>query len=141
MSKQFANGRPAFRLPSHIPWLAVLYCIASLLHFSHNAEYISYYPNMPSWLTREHVYLVWAAVTSVGVAALLLHRFGWPLASVICLAVYGSFGFDALGHYSLARCSQHTLAQNLMIWFEVAAGAGLLSSCIAYLVSRRGHAS
>ena len=94
---------------------------------------------MPSWLTREHVYIVWAAVTSVGAVALLLHLLGRRRASVLCLAVYGSFGFDALGHYSLALCSHHTLVQNLTIWFEVAASAALLGSCIAYFIFRRSH--
>ncbi len=127
------------RLPRHIGVLAVVYCVASLVHLSHNAEYISYYPNMPAWLTRGHVYIVWAAITSVGVLALLLQIVKMRFASVLCLAVYASFGFDALGHYSLALCSQHTLAQNLTIWFEVMAGAALLGSCIAYLVYRRSH--
>ena len=27
-----------------LPWLLLLYCVASLLHFVHNAEYVADYP-------------------------------------------------------------------------------------------------
>jgi hypothetical protein len=140
MLRDFSKTHRSTRLFSHIWVLAALYCVASLVHFTHNAEYISHYPNMPAWLTREHVYMVWTAVTSAGVAALLLHVRGRRFASVLCLAAYGAFGFDALGHYAVALCSQHTLAQNFTIWVEVAAGAALVCSCIFYLKSYRSHA-
>ncbi len=58
-------------------WLAAAcYFAASLAHFSHNAEYIAFYPNMPAWLTREQVYLVWLAITGVGAAGWLMLRLG-----------------------------------------------------------------
>src|SRR5688572_15595897 len=94
-----------------------MYFAASLLHFAHNAEYIAFYPNMPAWLTREKVYLAWLAITGVGVAGLALWGLGWKVAGALCLAAYGALGLDGLGHYSLALCSEHTLAMNLTIWF------------------------
>jgi hypothetical protein len=129
----FSSSARSGEFPTHIRALAFLYCIASLVHFSHNAEYLPFYPNMPDWLTREQVYMVWIVVTSVGVAALVLHALGRRIASALVLALYGAFGFDALGHYALALCSQHTLVQNVTIWFEVLAGATLLASCVAYI--------
>ena len=36
--------------------LLLLYLAASLLHFVHNAEFLSDYPNLPAWLTRSQVY-------------------------------------------------------------------------------------
>lgn len=54
-----------------MPLLFVLYTLASLVHFSHNAEYIAFYPGLPAWMTRESVYLAWLAVASVGASAVL----------------------------------------------------------------------
>ena len=106
--------------------LVALYFLASLTHFAHNAEFIAFYPNMPQSLTRETVYLAWLAVTGIGVAALIATRFGLPVLGAVLLAAYGAMGLDGLGHYTLALCSEHTLATNLTIWFEVAAGVVLL---------------
>jgi hypothetical protein len=53
-------------LPRHVWVLVALYFAASLAHFTHNAEYIAFYPNMPAWLTREYVYSVWLVITGVG---------------------------------------------------------------------------
>lgn len=140
MHTSSAAAVPSAKLPTHLQWLTLIYCLASLAHFVHNAEYIAYYPNMPAWLMREQVYMVWLAITSVGATALLLHRLGKRIASVALLGAYGAFGFDALGHYALALCSEHTLAQNLTIWLETASGAALLVACMLYLASHRRHA-
>jgi hypothetical protein len=35
----------------------VAYAIASLVHYSHNAEFLGDYPNMPAWLSRAQVYV------------------------------------------------------------------------------------
>ncbi len=112
-------------LPRYVWVLLALYFVASLTHFAHNAEYIAFYPNMPAWLTREQVYLAWLAVSSLGVAGLLVLRLGWHAAGAALLAAYGAMGLDGLGHYTLALCSEHTLATNLTIWFEVVSGVGL----------------
>src|SRR5688572_174308 len=103
-------------LPRHIWMLLALYCVSSLTHFAHNAEYIAFYPNMPRWLTRENVYFAWLAVTVVGVVAIAFTLVGWRRTGAACLAAYGALGLDGLGHYTLASCSEHTLAMNLTIW-------------------------
>lgn len=115
-------------LPKPIWLLLAVYFCANLVHFAHNAEYIAFYPNMPQWITRERVYLAWLAVSSVGILALVLTRLGLPALGAILLAAYGALGIDGLGHYALALCSEHTLATNLTIWFEVVTGLALLLS-------------
>jgi hypothetical protein len=119
-------------LPRHIWLLVAFYFAASLAHFSHNAEYIAFYPGMPGWLTREQVYMVWLAITAAGVAGFAFLRLGWTVAGAVCLAAYGAFGLDGLGHYSLALCSEHTLAANITIWAEAATGLGLAVCCAAF---------
>jgi hypothetical protein len=113
-------------LPKSIGALVAVYFVATLTHFAHNAEFIAYYPNMPQSLTRETVYLAWLAITAIGVAALIATRFGLPVLGAVLLGAYGAMGLDGLGHYTLALCSEHTLATNLAIWFEVVAGVVLL---------------
>jgi len=105
--------------------LFALYTLASLLHFSHNAEYIAFYPNMPAWLTREQVYLAWLAVAGVGLAGLVFALAGWSVVGALFLAAFGALGLAGLGHYALALCSQHTLAMNATIGFEASTGVAL----------------
>lgn len=112
--------------PKPVGVLFGLYFLASLAHFAHNAEFIASYPNMPFWLTREKVYLAWLAVTSVGIAAMLLGRLGLPVVGTVLLGAYGALGLDGLGHYALALCSEHTFATNFTIWSEAGAGLALL---------------
>ncbi len=116
------------RLPRHVWALVALYAIASLIHFSHNAEYIASYPNMPAWLTREKVYGAWLAITGVGIIGAVLGSAGWRATAALFFATYGAFGLDGLGHYSLALCSEHTLAMNLSIGFEAVTGVALMAS-------------
>lgn len=118
--------------------LLAVYFAASLAHFTHNAEYIAFYPNMPAWLTRDQVYIAWAAITGVGAIGLLLIARGWKVAGAIFIAAYGLLGLDGLGHYTLALCSEHTLAMNATIWFEVVAGVLLASACLAGVLRVRG---
>lgn len=113
-------------LPRFIWILIAFYSVASLTHFLHNAEYIAYYPNMPDWITRERVYLAWLGVASIGAVGIALAHLGWRTAAAIFIAAYGALGLDGLGHYALALCTQHTLAANLTIWFEVLAGSTLM---------------
>lgn len=121
------------RVPGHIRALLAVYGVASLVHFSHNAEYIAFYPNMPASITRENVYVVWLVITLVGVAGMAFARIGWRGVGLACLVAYGLLGLDGLGHYALALCSQHTLAMNLTIWFEVVAGIALAMCSLALL--------
>ena len=109
-------------LPKHIWALLAVYFVATVAHFVHNAEYIAFYPNMPASITRETVYLAWLAIASVGVAGVIAARFGLPALGAFLLGCYGALGLDALQHYTLALCSEHTLAANITIWFEATAG-------------------
>ncbi len=128
-------AHPAY--PSAGFWsLAALYAAASLVHFAHNAEYIAFYPSMPSWLTREHVYLAWLAVASVGALGWLLIRVKRPALGLLVLGAYGALGLGGLAHYTLALCSEHTLAANLTIWAEASAGLALLLLCFLTLGKR-----
>jgi len=104
----------------------MVFFAANLTHFVHNAEYIAYYPGMPSWLTREKVYLAWVAAASIGLSSLLVYRTKLKVLGLALVATYGASGIDGLAHYTLALCSDHTLATNLTIWFEVLAGLSLL---------------
>lgn len=120
--------------------LAATYCLASLLHFVHNAEYLSAYPNLPSWLSRSQVYAVWFAITSIGVIGLGLERGNYPLLGLILVAVYALLGFDGLGHYAVAPMSAHTFTMNFTIWAEVVAAALLLIQalrCICILLQNK----
>ena len=112
---------------------AGFYFAASLLHFAHNAEYIAFYPNMPSWITRENVYMTWLAITGVGVLGGALWWMGWRAAAFVFLTVYGLLGLDGLAHYALALCAEHTLAANLTIWLEAATGVALAAAALWHL--------
>lgn len=128
-------------LPGHIHLLFVVFFVANLAHFVHNAEYIAYYPGMPSWLSREQVYLAWVAGASVGLSGLLVYRTKLKVLGLMLVATYGALGIDGLAHYTLVLCSEHTLATNLTIWFEVLAGLSLLLASAAWIgrhISMRG---
>lgn len=112
-------------LPRFVVACFAVYTIASLMHFVHNAEYIAFYPNMPFWITRETVYWAWLAIAAVGAVGLVLARLRHIKSALFLIAAYGALGLDGLAHYTLALCSQHTLAANFTIWFEVIAGATL----------------
>ncbi|HEY2394438.1 MAG TPA: hypothetical protein VGH81_00455 [Rudaea sp.] len=116
--------------------LSAAYCIASLVHFVHNAEYLAQYPNMPPWLSRSKVYVSWLGITAVGALGLAFVRSRYAAAGLVLIAVYAAFGFDGLGHYALAPISAHTLAMNLSIWFEVVAAAALLFVALRGLLRR-----
>ena len=113
-----------------------IYFAASLLHFVHSAEFIAFYPNMPAWLSRETVYLAWLVIASVGAAALIVLELDFRVTGFLLLGAYGAFGLDALGHYVVALCSEHTFAANVTIWFEVIAGLTLAMASVV-LISRR----
>ena len=68
MTHPVVQIRSASFLPGYLLALQAIYCIASLVHFVHNAQFIAEYPNLPAWLTSSKVYLAWVAVTSVGAA-------------------------------------------------------------------------
>jgi hypothetical protein len=116
-----------------MPLLFALYTLASLAHFSHNAEYIAFYPGIPVWMTRESVYLAWLAVAGVGLLAVAATWRGWGRVAAVLLVVYGLLGTDGLLHYTLALCSEHTLATNVSIWAEVVLGVTLACAAVVRL--------
>ena len=117
---------PRMTVPrSKIFWLAIAYTVANLAHFSHNAEYIAFYPGLPSWMSRESVYLAWMGVAFVGLLSLGFWQRGYPRIGAVFLMAYGLLGVDGLLHYTLALCSEHTWGANLTIWSEVVTGVAL----------------
>ena len=106
--------------------LLLLYLVASLAHFTHNAEYLSDYPNLPPWLTRGGIYLAWIGETLLGILGYVIYRSGWRLIGLALVGVYAAFGFDGLLHYTRAPFDAHTSAMNFTILSEVAAAAFLL---------------
>ena len=114
------------RLSRPLLVLIAAYFLASLVHFSHNAQYIAFYPGMPAWLTPGRVWLFWFAVCGVGLLAWVLNRLGMKALGLMVLGVYGALGLDGLLHYRLGLCSEHTLLANLTIWAEAATGLMLL---------------
>jgi hypothetical protein len=133
MFRLMTNARP---LPRSVALCFVIYTLASLTHFVHNAEYIAFYPNMPAWITRDTVYCAWLAIAAVGALGLALARLGFRGSAFVAIAVYGSLGLDGLAHYTLALCSQHTLSANLTIWFEGRCGQRARVCCSWIHVAR-----
>ena len=123
MKKHTRINRPT---PFILFLLAATYCLASLAHFVHNAEYLSAYPNLPPWLSRSQIYAIWLAITAIGVVGLWLARGKYSMLGLILIAVYALIGFDGLGHYAVAPMSAHTFTINFTIWAEVVAAAFLL---------------
>ena len=55
---------------------------------------------------------------------------------VALVGAYGAFGLDGLAHYTLALCSEHTLATNITIWSEAVSGLLLLLVSAVLFVRR-----
>jgi hypothetical protein len=116
--------------------LLLIYGVASLVHFSHNAEFLVDYPNLPASWSRADVYLAWIALTIVGVAGWLLISRGFLLVGLLVLAAYAALGLDSLGHYLLAPLSAHTLTMNSTILAEVTAAGLVLVEVVRQIVRR-----
>ncbi len=119
-----------------LPWLLLLYCGASLLHFAHNAEYIAEYPNLPAWISRASIYSSWCAISAIGLCGYFLYLRSRSPFGLLLLAVYTTVGFDGLLHYSRAPISAHTLSMNLTIWTEVVCAA-LALGAVLWLIAYR----
>jgi len=117
---------PQRRVSQMLPWLLAIYAGASLVHFAHNAQYLTQYPNLPASWTRSDVYLAWCCVTAIGLLGYLLYRRGALGVGLSVLAIYGGLGLDGLLHYTRAPIAHHSVAMNLTIWAEVVAAALLL---------------
>jgi hypothetical protein len=129
----------SLKLFNHLPKpflvLIAVYFLTSLGHFAHNAEYLCEYPNLPTWLTRAKVYAAWLAITSVGLAGIILMKNKLVKAGLLLVVAYAVLGFDGLGHYAVAPLAHHTLGANITILSEVAAAALLLPATV-YLLLR-----
>jgi hypothetical protein len=101
----------------------IAFAVASLVHFTHNAEYLHEYPGIPSGWMRAHVYVAWGAMTLLGVSGWLLFQRGWRRIGLVMLAAYAACGLDSLGHYLLAPPAAHTFAMNATILAEVTTAA------------------
>lgn len=119
-----------------LPWLLLLYCGASALHFTHNAEYLAYYPNLPDWISRTSIYLAWCAIFVIGLSGYVLFRRSRTIVGLTLLAIYTALGLDGLLHYGRAPISSHSFGMNLTIWTEVV--TALLALC-AVLWLAAGH--
>jgi hypothetical protein len=119
------------RLSPRIGFAFVAHCIASLIHFTHNAVFLDDYPNLPAWLTPAGVYASWLGLTAVGITGLALVRYGVRRAGLSVLVLYALLGFGGLDHYTLASIRAHTLAMNLTIGLETLTASLLLFAVIA----------
>ena len=106
-----------------LPAFLLVYLAASFVHFVHNAEFLSAYPNLPASLARSDVYLTWAALAGIGLSGFALYLRAWQACGLFLIGLYAAFGFDGLLHYSRAPFAAHTVAMNFTIWFEVVAAA------------------
>jgi hypothetical protein len=113
-----------------LPWLLLLYCGASLLHFVHNGEYLADYPNLPQWISRASIYLAWALIFMIGLCGYLLLRRNRTAPGLTLLAIYAALGLDGLLHYGRAPMAAHTFGMNLTIWTEVVAAAVALAAVV-----------
>jgi hypothetical protein len=116
--------------------LVLLYGIASLVHFIHNAEFLAEYPGLPQSWTRSGVYLAWLGLTAVGLCGWWLSSRGHVKAGALVLAAYALLGLDSLGHYFVAPFSAHTGAMNATILFEVTAAGLVLVQAVTLMA---GH--
>jgi hypothetical protein len=124
--------------PSVAPVIVVmllLYGAASLIHFTHNAEFLADYPNMPTWLSRSAIYGAWIGVSALGICGYLVLRGGYQVLGLCVVAAYAALGFDSLTHYILAPFEHHSAGMHLTIWFEVAA-AGLLLVTASWFMAK-----
>ena len=119
-----------------LPWLLLLYCGASLLHFAHNAEYVADYPNLPHWISRASIYLAWATIFTIGLGGYLLFRGRRTTLGLLLLTLYTALGLDGLVHYGRAPISAHSFGMNLTIWTEVVTAAAALGAVLLVAAGR-----
>ncbi len=117
-----------------LPWLFGLYASASLLHFAHNAEWLTLYPNLPVSWSRADVYVAWCCVMTVGLVGYALYTFGHRGFGLTILGVYAALGLGGLLHYTRAPMATHSSMMNFTIWGEAAAGALLFTNVMVLSV-------
>ena len=116
--------------------LILVYGAASLAHFVHNAVYLEFYPNMPTWLTPLGVLGSWLVIAATGAVGYWLFRKGLAVVGLAVLAVYAALGFAGLDHYAIAPVAAHSLVMNATIAGEAIA-ASVLLVVIAWMALRR----
>jgi hypothetical protein len=125
------------RMGKVILGLMLLYGAASLAHFTHNAEFLQDYPNMPSWLSRREIYVAWIVVAVIGISGYLAWRRGHAFLGLSLIAVYAAIGFDSLAHYAVAPFDGHGLTMHVTIGVELCAAALLLAVVVGYMAKLR----
>jgi hypothetical protein len=114
------------RNESGLRLIMIVYGVASLMHFAHNAVYLRAYPNMPAWLTPAGVWVAFLALTAIGVLGYCVYRSRSRAVGVSMIAAYGVMGFGGLDHYVAAPIAAHSIVMNMTIAMEAAAAATLL---------------
>ncbi len=112
--------------PRAVGWVALGYGVLSLVHFTHNAVYLSRYPSLPSSWTATGVMTSWLQLAALGTAGFLLYVRGPKRAGLAILSVFAVLGFGGLLHYALAAPAAHTAARNITIALEALGALGLL---------------
>ena len=121
-------------------WLRPLllsYLAASLLHFAHNAEYLSSYPNLPPWISRASIYITWLGVATVGCYGYWLYRKRRSLIGLVMMGLCAAGGLGGLLHYTRAPWSAHSAAMNFSILLEATFAAALLAAIMIAGFQRR----
>jgi hypothetical protein len=113
-----------------LPWLFALYAAATLLHFAHNAQYLSQYPNLPASWSGTEVYAAWCGLTALGVLGFVLYATGARRVGRPLLGLYALLGLGGLLHYTRAPLAHHSAMMNVTIWAEAAAGTLLLVNVV-----------
>lgn len=111
-----------------LPWVFILYAATTLLHFAHNAQYLTQYPHLPPSWTQAEVYGAWCCLMAVGLLGLGLYRSGRRRTGLSVLGLYALSGFGGLLHYTRAPMTYHSAMMNVTIWAEAVAGALLLAN-------------
>jgi hypothetical protein len=118
--------------------LIFAYGAASLVHYVHNAQLLTAYPNMPQWLSAPKIYGAWLVLTAAGIVGYLLVCKGYNGIGLSVIAAYAVFGFDGFTHYAVAPFGVHTTTMNLTIWLEAATAAVLLAAVLRLMTKQRG---
>ena len=122
------------KIAKALPVLLLVYGVASLVHFIHNAEFLPDYPGLPATWTRGGVYGAWLGMTAVGILGWLLVRGRYPISGLLLICVYAALGMDSLGHYVVAPIFEHSAMMNATILLEVAAAVVVFVAAVTLVV-------
>ena len=122
------------KIAKALPVLLLVYGVASLVHFIHNAEFLPDYPGLPATWTRGGVYGAWLGMTAVGILGWLLVRGRYPISGLLLVCVYAALGMDSLGHYVVAPIFEHSAMMNATISLEVAAAVIVFVAAVTLIV-------